>query len=82
MLTGGASATYGADAVAGVVNFIMLHNFEGVRIDAQYSGYQHDNNNSVGQNALRAARRDGHRSPRSSRSPATSSKAKARKSAW
>ncbi|MBS0332703.1 MAG: TonB-dependent receptor plug domain-containing protein, partial [Proteobacteria bacterium] len=53
VLTGGASATYGADAVAGVVNFVMLHNFEGVRIDAQYSGYQHDNNNSVGQNALR-----------------------------
>ena len=37
VLTGGASATYGADAVAGVVNFIMLKNFEGVRIDAQYS---------------------------------------------
>ncbi|HLZ76518.1 TonB-dependent receptor plug domain-containing protein [Phenylobacterium sp.] len=55
VLTGGASATYGADAVSGVVNFIMLHNFEGVRIDAQYSGYQHDNNNSVGQAALTAA---------------------------
>src|SRR6201994_338921 len=55
VLTGGASATYGADAVSGVVNFIMLHNFEGVRIDAQYSGYQHDNNNSVGQNALTTA---------------------------
>jgi outer membrane receptor protein involved in Fe transport len=26
-----------------------------VRIDAQYSGYQHDNNNSTGQSALRAA---------------------------
>ena len=56
VLTGGASATYGADAVSGVVNFIMLKNFEGVRIDAQYSGYQHDNNNSTGQNALNAAR--------------------------
>ena len=55
VLTGGASATYGADAVSGVVNFIMLKNFEGVRIDAQYSGYQHDNNNSAGQNALKAA---------------------------
>jgi outer membrane receptor protein involved in Fe transport len=56
VLTGGASATYGADAVAGVVNFIMLKNFEGVRVDAQYSGYQHDNNNSTGQAALNAAR--------------------------
>ena len=55
VLTGGASATYGADAVAGVVNFIMLKNFEGVRVDAQYSGYQHDNNNSTGQAALTAA---------------------------
>src|SRR5438094_133919 len=52
--TAAASATYGADAVAGVVNFIMLKNFEGVRIDAQYSGYQHDNHNSTGQAALRA----------------------------
>ena len=45
VVTGGASAVYGADAVAGVVNFIMQKNFEGVRIDAQYSGYQHTNNN-------------------------------------
>jgi iron complex outermembrane receptor protein len=55
VLTGGASATYGADAVAGVVNFVMLKNFEGVRIDAQYSGYQHDNDNSGAQNVLRTA---------------------------
>jgi outer membrane receptor protein involved in Fe transport len=41
VLTGGASAVYGADAVAGVVNFIMQKNFEGVRVDAQYSIYQH-----------------------------------------
>ena len=31
VLTGGASAVYGADAVGGVVNFIMNKNFEGVR---------------------------------------------------
>jgi len=30
VLTGGASAVYGADAVAGVVNFIMKKDFEGV----------------------------------------------------
>jgi len=42
VLTGGASAVYGADAVAGVVNFIMNKKFEGVRVDAQYSIYQHD----------------------------------------
>jgi outer membrane receptor protein involved in Fe transport len=48
ILTGGASAVYGADAVAGVVNFIMNRNFEGVRIDAQYSFYQHNQQNPDG----------------------------------
>jgi len=43
VLTGGASSVYGADAVAGVVNFIMDTNFTGVRFDGQYSFYQHDN---------------------------------------
>ncbi|WP_332699044.1 TonB-dependent receptor domain-containing protein [Devosia sp.] len=45
--TGGASAVYGADAIAGVVNFIMQKNFEGVRLDAQVSTYQHSNGNAV-----------------------------------
>jgi iron complex outermembrane receptor protein len=43
VLTGGASSVYGADAVAGVVNFIMDTQFTGLRMDAQYSFYQHDN---------------------------------------
>ena len=47
VLTGGASATYGADAVAGVVNFIMDTDFEGIRLDGQYSFYQHGNNNKL-----------------------------------
>lgn len=34
-ITGGASATYGADAVGGVVNFIVRKKFEGVQFDAQ-----------------------------------------------
>jgi len=45
VLTGGASAIYGSDAVAGVVNFIMNDNFEGVQIDANYNFYNHDNGN-------------------------------------
>ena len=45
VLTGGASAIYGSDAVAGVVNFIMNDNFEGVQIDANYNFYNHDNTN-------------------------------------
>ncbi|MGH8176508.1 MAG: TonB-dependent receptor domain-containing protein [Steroidobacter sp.] len=54
VLTGGASAVYGADAVAGVVNFIMNDDFEGVRVDAQYGFYQHENSNSI--NDIVAAR--------------------------
>ena len=34
VVTGGASATYGSDAVAGVVNFILNHDFEGLRFQA------------------------------------------------
>ncbi|WP_298094691.1 TonB-dependent siderophore receptor [Brevundimonas sp.] len=43
VLTGGASAVYGSDAVAGVVNFIMKKDFEGLQVDAQYGFYQHNN---------------------------------------
>lgn len=35
VLTGGQSAAYGSDAVAGVVNIIMKKNFEGVALKAQ-----------------------------------------------
>jgi outer membrane receptor protein involved in Fe transport len=45
VLTGGASSVYGADAVAGVVNFIMDTSFTGIRFDGQYSFYQHNNGN-------------------------------------
>jgi outer membrane receptor protein involved in Fe transport len=45
VLTGGASAAYGADAVAGVVNFVMDTDFKGIRLDTQYSFYQHQNRN-------------------------------------
>src|SRR5678809_474024 len=43
VLTGGASAVYGSDAVAGVVNFIMKQELEGIQIDGQYAMYQHNN---------------------------------------
>lgn len=36
IITGGAASTYGADAVAGVANFILRDSFEGVEIDSQY----------------------------------------------
>ena len=46
VLTGGAGAIYGSDAVAGVVNFIMKDDFEGVEVDGQYSFYRHNNDNA------------------------------------
>ncbi len=36
VLTGGASAVYGSDAIAGVVNFILKDDFEGVAINYGY----------------------------------------------
>jgi iron complex outermembrane recepter protein len=36
IISGGASATYGADAIGGVTNFIMNDNFQGLEVDAQY----------------------------------------------
>jgi len=51
VLTGGASATYGADAVAGVVNFIM-RKVEGVELGLGISGYQHYNDNGYMQRLM------------------------------
>jgi len=36
MLTGGASVVYGADAVAGVTNFILRRDFEGVEVSSRW----------------------------------------------
>ena len=36
VVTGGASAVYGSDAVAGVVNFILKDDFEGIQFDASH----------------------------------------------
>jgi outer membrane receptor protein involved in Fe transport len=54
VLTGGASAVYGADAVAGVVNFILNTHYEGVKVDADYGFNRHDNNNQTYLNELSA----------------------------
>lgn len=37
VLTGGASAIYGSDAVAGVVNFVLRDDFEGISAGGQYN---------------------------------------------
>ncbi len=41
IITGGAAAVYGADAIAGVVNFILKRNFEGFDLSARYSVTEH-----------------------------------------
>jgi len=48
ILTGGASSVYGADAVAGVVNFKLNDHFEGVKLVADAGVYQHDNGDPQG----------------------------------
>jgi outer membrane receptor protein involved in Fe transport len=48
VVTGGASATYGADAVSGVVNFIFKKNFEGVKVDGEFTFANHDQQNPLG----------------------------------
>ena len=48
LLTGGASAVYGADAVAGVVNFVMNDHFQGFRVDVNGGAYQHSQHSSYG----------------------------------
>lgn len=55
VLTGGASSTYGSDAVSGVVNFIMRDDFEGFQLDYQFSGYQHNNDLTEVQNQIDAS---------------------------
>ncbi|MDE2450056.1 MAG: TonB-dependent receptor [Gammaproteobacteria bacterium] len=53
VLTGGASSTYGADAVAGAVNFVLDSHFSGVKIDGTYSFNQHNNNDQADLTLLR-----------------------------
>lgn len=40
VLKDGAAATYGSDAIAGVVNFITRTNFEGLEVSASYKGIE------------------------------------------
>ena len=58
VLTGGASAVYGADAVAGVVNFIINTHYEGIKVEAGYHFNQHNNADQAGVAALVTAAGD------------------------
>ncbi len=41
VLRGGASAIYGSDAVAGVINFILRSDYHGAEVNAQYTSPEH-----------------------------------------
>ena len=43
ILTGGASAVYGSDAIAGVVNYVLKRHFTGLTLDMEASAQQHTN---------------------------------------
>ena len=53
-LTGGASAAYGSDAIAGVVNFHLVHDFQGLQISETASGDQHTQKGEI-DSVLRSA---------------------------
>jgi outer membrane receptor protein involved in Fe transport len=53
VVTGGASAAYGSDAIAGVINFIMKRNFDGFQVDGHISEYWHDNDDTFMEGLVR-----------------------------
>src|SRR5690606_15890474 len=61
VISGGASSTYGADAVGGVVNFILKKNFTGLNLDAQYSLNERGDGGQFRASALIGASLDGGR---------------------
>jgi outer membrane receptor protein involved in Fe transport len=52
VLTGGAAAVYGSDAVAGVVNFILDTKLDGLKAEGQIGGFQHNNRDKFAQELL------------------------------
>ena len=52
VVTGGASAVYGSDAIAGVVNFTLKKDFEGFEVDGLFGFNQHNNDSQIFQDAL------------------------------
>ena len=58
IISGGASAVYGADAIAGVVNFILSDDFEGFEFDAQYGITEEGDGDEVQLSALLGATLD------------------------
>ena len=59
VLKDGAAATYGSDAIAGVVNFITRRGFEGLSIDSSYTAIE-DSDGDYGTNLLWGHKSDGY----------------------
>ena len=47
VLRDGASAQYGSDAIAGIMNFVLKEDSEGMTFDAKWGSYFEDNDNSL-----------------------------------
>ncbi|KTT72146.1 hypothetical protein NS334_09570 [Sphingomonas endophytica] len=47
VVTGGASAVYGSDAVSGVINFVLRDDLNGIKTDVQYGFSAHRNDNAA-----------------------------------
>ncbi len=56
LITGGASAVYGADAVSGVVNFMLRDRFEGLEMSAQYGQSQEGDGEEYALNLIAGAK--------------------------
>ncbi|HEV8334642.1 MAG TPA: TonB-dependent receptor [Steroidobacteraceae bacterium] len=52
IITGGASAVYGSDAIAGAVNFILRDDFEGLEVSTQYGETSESDGKQVQYDAL------------------------------
>jgi outer membrane receptor protein involved in Fe transport len=52
VISGGASAVYGADAVGGVVNFILKDNYEGATVDVRFGDTEHGGDQTLNLSAL------------------------------
>lgn len=52
IITGGASAVYGPDAIAGVINYVLKDDFQGLDVDVQHAETQHDGGAETRINAL------------------------------
>ncbi|HEX6996174.1 MAG TPA: TonB-dependent receptor [Gammaproteobacteria bacterium] len=61
VISGGASAVYGADAVGGVVNFVLKDDFEGATVDIRVGDTQHGGNQEVSISGLIGANMAGDR---------------------